>query len=93
MKKVTVFYLENCPYCKKARAAFDALLAENPAYGALTIEWIEESRQSELAESFDYYYVPSLFAEGRKLYECFPSEDAESIRRHIQAALNAALES
>lgn len=91
MKKVMVFYLEGCPYCRKARAALDALLAEKPGYAALAIEWIEESRERALADSFDYYYVPALFADGRKLYECAPGEDGESIRRHIDAALNEAL--
>ncbi|MBR1672269.1 MAG: glutaredoxin, partial [Fretibacterium sp.] len=33
MKKVTFFYLENCPYCKQARKALDELKAGDARYG------------------------------------------------------------
>ena len=39
MKKLTVFYLENCPYCVKAQKALKELKAENPAYEKADIQW------------------------------------------------------
>ena len=32
MKELTMFYLEDCGYCAKARQALDELFRENPAY-------------------------------------------------------------
>ena len=34
MQKITFFYLQYCPYCRKAEQAFAALKQENPAYAA-----------------------------------------------------------
>ena len=91
MAKATICYLTNCPYCRNAKKALEALQAENPGYAALELEWIEESRQPELAERYDYYYVPSVFAGEEKLYECSPAEDYEAIKAHLRAALDRAL--
>ena len=38
MKKITMFYLEECPFCKKALKAMDELMKENKAYQSLDIE-------------------------------------------------------
>ena len=92
MKKAKLFYLENCPYCHNARRALKELIAGNPAYGEVEIEWIEESRQPELAETFDYYYVPSVYTDdGKKLYEASPSESYEDCRENMKAALDKIL--
>ena len=34
MEKLTVFCLESCPYCQKAKRAPGELTAENAAYGS-----------------------------------------------------------
>jgi len=91
MKKLTLFYLEHCPYCKNARRALDALYEENPAYRAVEIDWVEESRQSALADTYDYYNVPAVFAGREKLYEAKPTHSYETIRDNLAAALEAAL--
>lgn len=91
MARVTIFYLTNCPYCRNARRALDALRAERPAYAALEIEWIEESLQSEVAEAYDYYRVPSVFIGAEKLYECSPADDFAAIKAHLRDALDQAL--
>lgn len=65
MKKITMFYLEECPFCQKAKKAMEELMTENPAYQSLDIEKIEESENVALAENYDYYAVPSLFIEKR----------------------------
>ena len=90
-KKLTLFYLDDCPYCHSAHRALADLKAETPAYRSIEVEWIEESQQVELASKYDYYYVPSIFAGDRKLYEAAPSEGYSSIKKNIKAALEAVL--
>ena len=86
MAKATIFYLTNCPYCRNAQRAVRELQAEDPACAALELEWIEESQQPALAEQYDYYYVPSVFAGRDKLYECSPAEDLAAIKANLRAA-------
>ena len=90
MKDLKIFYLENCPYCRKAKAAWEELKTEDPGYGKVRIEWIEETRSPELADRYDYYRVPSVFYGGEKLYECDPGDDYAEIRRQIGKAVKTA---
>ena len=92
MKKITLFYLENCPYCIHAKKALAELRAERPAYGDVEIEWIEESRHPELVAGYDYYYVPSMFAGGTKLYEANPGQDYNAVKASIRKALDTVFE-
>ena len=69
MKEIELFYLTHCPYCVKARKAVEELMEEYPAFAGLNVKWIEESQEPVLADSRDYYCVPSLFFAGKKLYE------------------------
>ena len=91
MREIEIFYLTGCPYCINARKAAAELMAEDPAYRTLTLKWIEENEEAELANSRDYYRVPSLFLNGDKLYECSPFQGYEAIKAHIRAAFDAAL--
>ena len=91
MKELELFYLEECPYCVSARRAVEELRAEKEAYAALPIRWIEESEQPGLAEARDYYYVPSVFLDGRKLYEARPGQSHEAIRNALRRAFDEAL--
>ena len=93
MREIEIFYLTGCPYCIHARKAAAELLAENPAYSALTLRWIEENEEAELANSRDYYRVPSVFYAGDKLYECSPFQGYEAIKAHIREAFDWALAS
>ena len=91
MQKLTVFYLNGCPYCRKAREVVEALRAENPAYRDAEMEWIEESEWVALADSYDYYRVPSIFLGRKKLYECSPLDDYETIKQNFESAMRTAL--
>lgn len=91
MKKITIFYLADCPYCHKAQRALTELKAEKPGYNEIKVEWIEESSQPDLAKQYDYYYVPSIFSGNKKLYEADPSEDYASIKENVKEALEAVL--
>ena len=59
MKPVKLFYLKNCPFCKKALRYIEEARAAHPELAAVGIEMIEESEQPALADTFDYYYVPT----------------------------------
>ena len=85
MKRITLFYLENCPFCKKAMAAIDELKKQD-RYKDIEIEMIEESKQPEVADKYDYYYVPTFYIDGRKVHEggIFPDE--------VKAVLEQAVE-
>ncbi|MDR2775772.1 MAG: thioredoxin family protein [Tannerella sp.] len=68
MKPITLFYLKNCPFCKKAFSYIDELKKQD-VYRNIEIEMIEESEQEEIANQYDYYYVPAFYVDGRKLHE------------------------
>ena len=91
MKKITVLHLDSCPYCHNAKRAMEELTAATPEYARIDVEWIEESRQPELAKPYakDYYYVPSIFIEGKKLYEAHPGESYEECRDAVERAFKA----
>ena len=89
MKKITLFYLHGCPYCDNARKALAELTNENKAYASVEVDWVEESEQAELANGYDYYYVPTIFAGEKKLYEADPSQSYADIKQSIKAALDA----
>ncbi len=94
MKSITLFYLEICPYCMKARRAIDELLKERPAFNDVHIDWVEESREPERAERYDYNNVPTVYFGEEKLYEARPgqgySEIKEALRRSLETALCSA---
>ena len=99
MKALTMFYLDDCGYCAKARRALEELYAENPEYREIPIHMIEESMEPELADQYDYYAVPSFFDGKKKLFEAhlFMSYEAhlfmsyENIRDEIRRVLDYAL--
>ena len=92
MKELELFYLHGCPYCNNARKAITELLEETPAFGEIAIHWIEESEEPALVTGRDYYYVPTLFYQGEKLYEAKPSHSYEDIKGNIRAALERTLQ-
>ena len=79
MKKIQLFYLEYCPHCKKTRADLNELLKEEQ-FSGLSIEMIEESVQKELADQYDYYYVPCFYVDGIKVKEgALSRKDVEDV--------------
>ena len=92
MKELTMFYLDDCGYCAKARQALDELLQENPAYAAIPLRRIEESREPALADTYDYYAVPSFFIGKEKLFEAHIGMRYEDIKAAVKTCLDTALE-
>ena len=64
MKPVKLFYLKNCPFCRKALRYIDEVKAAHPELAAVDIELIEESEQPAVADGYDYYYVPTFYVDG-----------------------------
>ena len=85
MKDLTMFYLESCPYCKRARSYMEELKQESSKYAEIPIKMVEERQQKELADSFDYYYVPCYYINGKKFAE--GSIDKEGVKKVFDAAL------
>ncbi|MGL5788118.1 MAG: thioredoxin family protein [Bacteroidales bacterium] len=69
MKKITVFYQPMCPFCKRAFEYINELTAENDAFKRIEWEKINELAEPQLADTFDYYYVPTFYENGKKLHE------------------------
>lgn len=95
MKKLKMFYLEGCPYCKNARRACEELKAEGPksAGAEVEIEWINEAEEPEIAQEHSYSYVPCAFLGAEKLYEAYPGESYVSCKEGIRKALEKAARS
>ena len=74
-----------CPYCKAARGWMDALFAENKDYEALEIEMIDEQQFPEIADRYDYYYIPTYYVGDEKVHEGAASP--EIVRRVFDAAM------
>ena len=91
MREIEIFYLTGCPYCDNARRAVAELMQEESAYRDLALRWIEENEEKALADSYDYYRVPSVFFRGDKLYECSPLHGYDAIKAHIKAVFDQAL--
>ncbi|NLL92364.1 MAG: hypothetical protein GX222_08165 [Ruminococcaceae bacterium] len=69
MKKLKVFILKNCPYCIRAIAYINELVKENSAYADIEVEYIDERKDSAIADKYDYFYVPSFYIEEKKVFE------------------------
>ena len=66
----------------------DVLFAENPEYLSLEIEKIDETVHPEIADKYDYYYVPTYYVGDEKLHE--GAATVKKIRRVFDAALEGA---
>lgn len=83
--KLTLFYFPECPHCRLALKLLEDLKAEDSRYAAIEIEKINERTQPELADRYDYYYVPTFFLGQEKLHE--GHAEREDIVRVLERAL------
>ncbi len=86
MKNVKLFYLKQCPFCKKALRYIEDLKSKHEELAQIEIEMIEESEQKDLADSFDYYYVPTFYVDGEKVHEggIYPEEVEQVLRKALE---------
>lgn len=80
--KIIMMYLNGCPYCNNAKRILEELNSN------IEIEFIEENKHPEIADSLDYYYVPSFFKDGKKLYEASKSDTYDIMKNKIVEMLN-----
>lgn len=73
MKKVLMFKMEGCPYCAKAFRLVKQIKEQEPDLSGVDIEVIDEKQQPEIADRYDYWYVPTFYVDGEKLLEGDPS--------------------
>lgn len=76
MKEVKMFMFEACPYCRRARDMMKALFEAEPKYASVPLTLIDEKLQPEVAEKYDYYYVPTFFVGDEKVHEGVPTQEA-----------------
>ena len=69
MKELTMFYFPECPYCQRAFRWHEELFREHPEYRQVPLRLVDEHKESALADSYDYWYVPSYFLGKEKLGE------------------------
>lgn len=80
MKKIKVFKLTYCGFCRQALQYLDETICANPDYRNLEIEIIDEAEQRQVARAHNYYYVPTFYVGDVKVHEgpvC--REDVEKI--------------
>ncbi|HBZ89089.1 MAG TPA: glutaredoxin [Erysipelotrichaceae bacterium] len=92
MKKITWFYMNGCPYCRNGEKAFDEILKEHPEYKAIPISKVDERIEVAFANAHDYYYVPTLYLDEEKAYECSPQDHFDDIKQHFEEVLKKAFE-
>ena len=90
MKKLTMIEMAGCPYCANAHRAMEALRAEG--YEAVQVDFIDENKEPAKTEPFagQYYYVPSIFMDGEKLYEAQPGQSYDKIYVEVKRVFDAA---
>jgi len=67
--KLTLFILRDCPFCKRALQYISELREEHPEFKTIELDIIDEQEQKALADSYDYYYVPTFYLGKKKLHE------------------------
>ena len=88
MKKITLIKMEGCPYCAAAFKAIDELKKNYPP---ADLEVIDENTQPKLADKFtDYYYVPTMYVDGNKIYEAHPGETYAECLANVKKVFEAA---
>lgn len=88
MKSIAMIIMPGCPYCAKARQAVGELREENPVYFDVPVDEIDETSATEQLKPYQgqYYYVPTLFVAGKKIYEAQPGHDYEVIKAAVAEA-------
>jgi glutaredoxin len=70
-----IFVLANCPHCRNLKKWIEMLYVESPKYKAIEIEYIDEEENASLANQYDYYYVPCIYLNEKKVHEGVASKE------------------
>jgi len=85
MKDLKLFILTNCPYCQQALKYIEELQQEEK-YRDIKYQLIDERKEKALADSYDYYYVPTFYLDEKKVHEGIVSK--EQVQAIFDQALN-----
>lgn len=70
MKEILMFVQKDCPHCKRALKWQEVLTKKfHPEWAQVPIRMVDELEQPEVAQAYDYYYVPTYFIDGVKVHE------------------------
>jgi len=69
MTKLIYFKIPSCPFCRQADKFLEELMQENEQYRDIPIQIVDETSQRALADSYNYYYVPTFYLGEKKLHE------------------------
>lgn len=75
MKAITMFETSWCPYCKKAHEIMKELIQENQNYEKIKVNIIDEELHPEIANKYNYYYVPTFYLDTEKVHEGVPNKN------------------
>ena len=75
MEENLLFIIESWPYCIEALAWMDELKKENPAYEEAAFTIIDEIKEPDIAEQYDYFLVPTFYIKGQKVHEGIASKE------------------
>ena len=82
MSEILMFTLKGCPHCRLALQFQDQLLEEHPEWRDIPLRIVDERQEKALADSYDYYYVPCYYVDGKKIHEGHAErEDVEQVFR------------
>ena len=76
MKEVKMFMFEGCPHCSRAKEMITEIFAVHPEYAGIPLTVIDENKNPEIADQYDYYYVPTFFTGDVKIMEGVPTKEA-----------------
>lgn len=76
MKDVLMMMMAGCPHCRRANQMIEELMEEHAEYRSISIRRVDENVDKALADSLDYYYVPTFFVDGKKMMEGVPTREA-----------------
>ena len=92
MKEVLLFKLTYCPHCMMALRFQEELLAEHPEWRDIPVRVIDEAQEAALADTYDYYYVPTYYVGGERSTRATPRSPtwsgSSALRRRINSVLD-----
>ena len=86
MKKILMFTMASCPYCKRARSWMEEILGSDDKYKKIPITIIDENEHPEISAKYDYTFVPTYYMDGEKVHDGAAS--FEIVKKIFDAALN-----
>ena len=77
--------MASCPYCRIAHRWMDQILRSKSEYENIEIEIIDEVRHQEIANKYNYWYVPTYYVGETKIHEGATSK--KNIQKVFEEAL------